>query len=133
LTRESQILIPKGLALMKQYVPLLRTGAMPTGELIITKRVSKAPEEYSNLDEQAIAATHLIREGESIHAGQTVNYIITHNQSTISHNRSLPAELVDESTHYDSERYAELLLSSSTDLLLPFQFDIEVLRREVQA
>jgi DNA polymerase elongation subunit (family B) len=131
-SHEFRTLIPKALAVMKHYVLLLRTGTVPTGQLIITKRVSKAPEEYSNLVEQAIAATHLVNEGGSIHAGQTVNYVITHNKSRISQNRSLPAEFVDGSTHYDSERYVELLLSSATNLLLPFQADIEALRRHVQ-
>lgn len=127
-SHEFQILIPKVLAAMKHYVMLLRTGRVPTGDLIIKKRLSKAPEEYSNLVEQAIAAVHLVREGESIHAGQSINYLITNSKSRISENRALPAELIDENTQYDPERYVELLLSSTTNLLLPLGYDAKSLK-----
>jgi DNA polymerase elongation subunit (family B) len=132
-SHEFRILIPKALAVMKHYVMLLRTGRVPTEELIIEKRLSKAPEEYSNLVEQAIAAVHLVRKGGSIHAGQSINYLITRNKSGISQNRSLPAELVDESTHCDLERYVELLLSSVMNLLLPFDYDIRALTKLIQS
>jgi len=131
-SREFKILVPIALAVMKNYVMLLRTGRVPTEDLIIEKRLSKAPEKYSNLIEQAIAAAHLVREGGSIHAGQSVNYLITRSKSRISENRALPVELVDENAQYDPERYVELLLSSTMNLLLPLGYDIKSLKESLQ-
>jgi DNA polymerase-2 len=134
-SHEFQILIPKALAVMKHYVMLLRTGRALTRDLIIEKRLSKAPRpagEYSNIVEQAIAATHLVREGGSIHAGQSTNYLITSSRSRISEDRALPVELVDVNTQYDAERYVELLLRSATSLPLPFRCDSASLQGRIQ-
>jgi DNA polymerase-2 len=131
-SHEFQILIPKALTVMKHYVMLLRTGRALTRDLIIEKRLSKAPGEYSNMVEQAIAATHLVREGGSIHAGQSTNYLITSSRSRISENRALPVELVDVNTQYDAERYVALLLRSATNLLLPFRWNSASLQGRIQ-
>ena len=127
-SHEFRMLIPKALAVMKRYAMLLRTSRVPIEDLIIEKRLSKAPEEYDNQVEQAIAAVHLTEEGGSIHAGQSINYLITSSRSRISENRALPLELTNENTRYDSERYVELLLSSAMNLLLPLGYDIGSLR-----
>ena len=127
-SHEFRMLIPKALTVMKRYAMLLRNGRVPIEDLIIEKRLSKAPEEYDNQVEQAIAAVHLAEEGGSIHAGQSINYLITSSRSRISENRTLPVELTNENTRYDSERYVELLLSSAMNLLLPLGYDIGSLR-----
>jgi DNA polymerase elongation subunit (family B) len=127
-SHEFRMLIPKALTVMKRYAMLLRAGRVPIEDLIIEKRLSKAPEEYDNQVEQAIAAVHLAEEGGSIHAGQSINYLITSSRSRISENRALPVELTNENTRYDSERYVELLLSSAMNLLLPLGYDIGSLR-----
>jgi DNA polymerase elongation subunit (family B) len=77
---------------------------------------------------QAIAATHLAREGQETRAGQVVSYVITNNESRITGNRALPAEFLDEPTCYDSEWYANLILSSTVNLLLPFGYNVKSLR-----
>jgi len=127
-SHEFRMLIPKALTVMKRYAMLLRAGRVPIEDLIIEKRLSKAPEEYDNQVEQAIAAVHLAEEGGSIHAGQSINYLITSSRSGISENRALPVELTNENTRYDSERYVELLFSSVMNLLLPLGHDIGSLR-----
>ena len=87
---------------------------------------------YRNLVPQAVAARHLIREGSSIHAGQNVSFIITNRNSKIVNNRALPQELND-SPRYDAAAYVELILSSATNLLLPFELGIDKLRSEAEA
>jgi len=93
---EFRTLIPKALTVVKRYASLLRSGKVQTGDLMIEKRLSKNPQKYANLVPQAIAAQHLVKEGDQIHAGQNINFIITHNDSKIAANRALPAELTDE-------------------------------------
>ena len=123
--------IPKALGVMKTYVSALRMHKIPTEKLIVEKRLSKTPNEYSNLVPQAIAAEHLIKEGETIHAGQSVSFVMTRNESRIPENRTLPAKLIDLTTSYDAESYVDLVLSSAMNLLLPFGYDIESLRKLV--
>jgi DNA polymerase-2 len=123
-SHEFKELIPKALGVMEHYIALLRTGRVSTEDLVIEKRLSKNPEEYRNHIEQAIAATHLVSEGGSIHAGQSINYIITNSRPRILENRSLPPELIDENTRYDAERYVKLLRASMMNLLQPLQIEV---------
>jgi len=125
---EFTALIPKALNVMRAYVTMLRTGNAPVEDLILEKRLSKNPGEYSNRVEQAIAASHLTKEGGSVHGGQSVSYVITGHASRITDNRAIPVELLGERPHYDMEKYVMLLFSSAVNLLLPFGYDLETLR-----
>jgi DNA polymerase-2 len=131
-SEEFKALIPKTLGLMNRYVSLLWTGKVPIEDLVIEKRLSKTPREYSSLVPQAIAAGKLVKEGSDVHAGQNISYIISNNDSKISDNRALPVELVDGSTPYDPGAYVELVLSSAMNLFLPFGYDLNSLRKIVQ-
>ena len=126
---EFKALIPKALGLMKRYVSLLRAGKVPIEDLVIEKRLSKTPEEYSNLVPQAIAARHLVKQGGEVHAGQNISYIISNDDSKISHNHALPVELADDSTPYDPAAYVELVQSSATNLFLPLGYDLNSLTK----
>jgi DNA polymerase elongation subunit (family B) len=125
---EFMTLIPQALQVMKSYVTKLRNGKVPVEELVIEKRLSKTPNEYKNLVLQAIAAKHLVKEEAHVHAGQTISYVVTNSKSKIRENQALPAELAN-GTMYDSEAYSELLLSSAVNLLLPFGYNFEALRK----
>lgn len=127
-SEEFRALIPEALQVVKSYAHLIRTGTVPVEELVIEKRLSKNPNEYRNLVPQAIAARHLAAEGMMVHAGQTISYILTYDKSKITHNRALPTELMDEESGFDSERYVDLLLSSTANLLLPFGYNLAMLR-----
>ncbi len=126
-----KMLIPKALSVARYYVSLMRTGKVPIEELVVEKRLSKIPSEYTNLVEQAVAARHIVQQGGSVHAGQTINYVVTNSSGKIFENRALPFELLDEHTQFDSEKYVELLISSTMNLLLPFGFNLNVLRSEL--
>lgn len=125
---EFTALIPKALKVMNNYVTMLRAGNASVEDLILEKRVSKNPGEYSNRVEQAIAASHLTKAGGSVHGGQSVSYVITGGASRIVDNRAIPVELLGERPQYDAEKYATLLFSSAVNLLLPFGYDLETLR-----
>jgi len=116
---------------MRTYVSALRTHNIPTEELVIEKRLSKMPNEYRNLVPQAIAAKHLTKEGETVHAGQSVSFVMTRKESKIPKNLILPAGLIDSTTSYDAENYVDLVLSSAMNLLLPFGYDLKLLREIV--
>jgi len=126
-SREFQALIPQVLNTLREYVSKLRSGVVPIEELIITKNLSKMPNEYTHRVPQAIAAQCLIDEGGTVHAGQQVSYVLTIDTSTIPEGQALPPEMADDDTVYDSERYVDLLISSTANLLLPFGYDVKSL------
>ena len=131
-SKEFKALIPEALTIVKSYVNLIRQEAVPVEDLTIEKRLSKNPNEYRNIIPQSIAAQHLVREGMTVHAGQTISYILTYDKSRINQNRDLPTELMNEDSDFDSERYVDLLLSSTADLLRPFGYTPNGLREYVQ-
>ncbi len=85
------------------------------------------PNEYTHRVPQATAAQYLIDEGGRVHAGQQVSYVLTIDTSTIPESQALPPELADDDTVYDPERYVDLLVSSTANLLLPFGYDVKSL------
>jgi DNA polymerase I len=127
---EFRALVPRALSVMKHYISLLRSGSVPVKDLVIEKRLSKVPSDYTNLVPQAIAARHLVKEGSDIHAGQNISFVISNSDSKIADNRALPVELADDTMPYDAAAYSELILSSAMNLLLPFGFDLNALRAE---
>jgi DNA polymerase-2 len=129
---EFKALIPEALTVVKSYVNLIQHGAVPVEDLTVEKRLSKNPNEYRNMVPQSIAAQHLVGEGMEAHAGQTISYILTYDKSRITQNRAIPTELMNEDSNFDSKRYVDLLLSSTTNLLLPFEDDPCVLRGSLQ-
>jgi DNA polymerase-2 len=131
-SEEFKALIPEALTVVKSYVNLIQHGAVPVEDLTIEKRLSKNPNEYRNIVPQSIAAQHLVRDGMNAHAGQTISYILTYDKSRITQNRALPTELMNEDSNFDSKRYVDLLLSSTTNLLRPFAYDPLVLRESLQ-
>jgi DNA polymerase-2 len=126
-SREFRALIPQVLSTLREYASKLRSGTVPIEELVITKNLSKMPNEYTHRLPQAIAAQCLIDEGGTVHAGQQVSYVLTIDPSTIPESQALPPELVDDATVYDPERYVDLLVSSTANLLLPFGYDVKSL------
>jgi len=126
-SQEFTALIPQVLNTLREYASKLRSGTVPIEELVITKNLSKMPSEYTHRVPQAIAAQCLIDEGGAVHAGQQVSYVLTFDSPTIPESQALPPELADDDTVYDSERYVDLLISSTANLLLPFGYDVKSL------
>jgi DNA polymerase elongation subunit (family B) len=126
-SREFQLLIPQVLNTLREYASRLRSGTVPLEELVITKNLSKMPNEYTHRVPQAIAAQYLIDEGGKVHAGQQVSYVMTVDVSSTTVSQALPPELADNDTVYDAERYVDLLISSTANILLPFGYDVKSL------
>lgn len=126
---EFRALIPEALRVLKRYDALVRSGGVPVEDLVIEKNLSKDLGEYSNLVPQAIAARRLAREGGRVHAGQRISFVLTRERAGVVEGGALPVELVEGNVVYDGEKYRELLISSAENLLLPFGYDRETLRK----
>jgi DNA polymerase, archaea type len=121
--QEFRKLIPEALDVLKKYALQLQKGSVPTEDLVITRSMSKNPGDYTNRVPQGIAAEHILDEGGSVQAGQQVRYILTLDDSKKLEKQALPPELVNDNTVYDSQRYVDLLISSTANLLLPFGYN----------
>ncbi len=129
-SREFQALIPQALQVLEKYASRLREGNVPTEELVISKSLSKNPDEYTHQVPQAIAARRLTLEGGTVHAGQQISYFLTQNVPKTSQIKALPPELADENTSYNPEKYVDLLVSSVANLLLPFGYNVKSFKRQ---
>jgi DNA polymerase elongation subunit (family B) len=133
---EVRELFPETLELVGKYTDLIRTGKVPVEKLVLERRLSKSPEEYTSLSHQAIAAQQLGKEGEYTHAGQNVHYIVTSDNAAIKGNRAMPSELF-EGVSYDTEAYVKLLVTSFINMFLPLGYDAlrirEILKTRIGA
>jgi len=120
-------LIPQALKIVEDYAWKLRSSLVPIEELVITRSLSKNPIEYSHMVPQATAAQLLKNEGGSVHAGQQFSYILTIDSSKKHEAKATAPELADESTVFDSQRYVDLLISSTANLFLPFGYNRSLL------
>ena len=98
--------------------------ADPAG-LSFAKRLSKDAGQYQSRDTvEGDARLQLYGEGRDIKAGQVVRYIITDYNRKAGRPRTVPLEMLDESTAYDARRYVELLADASDTLTVPFGYTV---------
>ena len=116
-----------GVSIFEQHAKMLENHEVPAFELLVRKRLSKDPENYSSQRLLSVgAANQLEMGGRKLRAGQCVSYVITNYASRGK--RTAPEELVGEtSNEYDSERYIELLADCCATVLEPFGVTKEML------
>lgn len=119
-SQEFLVRISEALDVLRNYAKKLIEGKVAAGDLLIAKRLSLRPSEYTHDVLQAIAAKQLMKAGAEITAGQTVQYLITDSRSEIVDRRVKPAQLLDNNVRYDWQKYLELLFSSVSNILSPF-------------
>lgn len=95
----------------KKYINLICSKKILYTDLVFTKRISKASNEYA--DRKTIENCVLKRlssNGKSLNAGEEIKYIITNFYNENFLERAIPIELIDEhNARYDTKRYLELL------------------------
>lgn len=123
-TDEMQQLLPQLLDIVKEYLDLLHSGGVTPDDLIITQHISRSPHEYQQQCSQAIAAKLAIRYGHDIQPGQAIKYV--HTDSTSRHPlRRVALPHTAAATHYDKDKYTELLLRATDTLLTPLGWKYE--------
>jgi DNA polymerase elongation subunit (family B) len=121
-------MIPKVKETFQKYKQQLKEGGVPLTDLIFTKILSKDSGLYSVNTVETSASHQLEGEGKSMHAGQTLQYVITdyyRKNSSSRRLRSTPVELINEKTTYDARRYTELLAKVCNSITLPFGYSAE--------
>ncbi len=123
--------IPEAIGVLKQYCQMIKNGECRPEDLIITKRISKSLEDYSQFNDQVAALKQLKMRGFELYPGQKIRFIICDSSTRDPMKRVKLAEFVDGDEDYDTGKYIELLLRAGETLLAPFGYDEEMLRRRI--
>lgn len=109
--------IPQAIQVLKASRQKLLKGEVQIWDLMITKHLSKNPQEYKQHVSQLIATEQAIKEGAEVHAGENIRFIFT-DADNKKHSRRVKAEsLIEKSVNVDTEKYLQLLYDSAAGLL----------------
>ena len=123
--------IPESIEVLRGCAEKLRRGEIDIRDLIIAKQLSMRPDRYAHDVFQAIAAKQLTREGVDVSGGQTVRYVVTDADNSRPMERVRVAELIDSETQFDVEEYSEMLILAGANILSPFGYDEQKLKRQI--
>jgi DNA polymerase-2 len=93
-------------------------GSVAIEDLIVSKRLTREPREYSKANQTAIAAQQLFGSGVRLRPGQTVEYIITDSGNRVPNDRVRAYALWDGWFGYDRHKYTEFLHDAFDPLAL---------------
>ncbi|MFZ0963764.1 MAG: DNA polymerase domain-containing protein, partial [Terriglobia bacterium] len=93
----------------ERYQERLRDGSVAAEELVIRKRLTKAPASYQKNSVTAIAARQLDRAGVKLRPGENIEFIITDADSSLVDDRVCAWTLWEGWRGYDVEAYAKAL------------------------
>ncbi|HEV2226139.1 MAG TPA: DNA polymerase domain-containing protein [Nitrososphaerales archaeon] len=116
---EAKAKVPGCIEIFLRHAESLARHEIPARELAFTTNLSKGPEEYTTMTVQHAAIKQLVGEGATLHAGEGIRYVITDYRGKDS-KRTTPADVIQDETKYDSERYIELLAETCASVLEPF-------------
>jgi DNA polymerase-2 len=119
--------IPEALSILREYANRIINHEVDLYDLVISKQISKDPDQYVNNVHQAIAAQLLQEHGLEVNAGQTVKYIIIDADNRYPKRRVLPVPLINTRSHYDVGEYLKLLVDAFYTILSPFNYPKEKL------
>ena len=120
---EASAMVEGCIGIFLRHARSLLDHRAPIGELIFTRNLSKKPGEYANRSLTSSVADQMVREGVELHAGETVQYVITDYESKSAGKRAVAFDLVDDKTVYDAKRYVALLAEACSTVLKPFRED----------
>ena len=93
----------------ERYQERLRDGSVAVEELVIRKRLTKAPASYQKNSSTAIAARQLDRAGVKLRPGENIEFIITDADSSLVDDRVRAWTLWEGWRGYDVKAYAKAL------------------------
>ncbi len=103
-TVELRMKIPSALDIFRKYRQRLLDGEVPIEDLIISKRMSRNPEQYHQHVSQVIAAEQLIKQGAEEHARNSVKFVFTHYKAKRHERRVKAAQLIEKGVEPDTHK-----------------------------
>ncbi|MBS7636772.1 hypothetical protein KEJ37_05500 [Candidatus Bathyarchaeota archaeon] len=123
--------IPEALNVLRKGAERLIAGHIDVNDLLVSKRLSKHPEEYRHHVFQAVAARQLMAAGFDVYPGQTVQYLIVDADNSNPKKRVRAAQLLNTNPRFDVQKYVDMLLEAGETLFSVFGYSMERLRSEV--
>jgi DNA polymerase elongation subunit (family B) len=120
--------LPECIGVLKRYHEKIRDGDCALEDLVITKRISRTLEDYSQFNDQVAALKQLKNLGFGVNPGEKIRFVICDSSTKEPTKRVKVAELIEGNETYDAGKYIELLLRSGAGMLVPFGYDEEELR-----
>ncbi|MBI2152330.1 MAG: hypothetical protein HYU24_01325 [Candidatus Rokubacteria bacterium] len=114
-------LAPRAREIAEAEIARVLAGRASPRTLVVTRRLSMAPEEYVKDDLQALAARQLLARGLRLEPGQSVQYVVVDAKAKTPRARVLAVPLVDEGSPYDRAFYAALCRQAAATLLNPLR------------
>jgi DNA polymerase II len=102
---------------LQRYLTQLKDGSILIEDLVISKRITRAPRDYQKACTTAIAAQQLFGRGVKLRPGETVEYVITNSKSKVPNDRVRAYSLWEGWHGYDRAKYAAML----QDAFEPFE------------
>jgi DNA polymerase elongation subunit (family B) len=96
-------------AIYDAYRDRIASGQVSLEDLAFTSSLSKEPSEYVHDTYSSIAARQLAASGITLHAGETIQYVITSAKEKVRDWRVMPLVLAVNYGEYDPAKYLELL------------------------
>jgi len=124
-TEEVEAMVPELLDIAGGYVSLLRSGRANPMDLILRRRITKEPEEYTNNSISAVVSKMVDAMGIHLAAGESIEFIILDQSGKKKPEKAKPIALYAFEDGYDIEKYTELVLKAIETLLLPFGYTAE--------
>ena len=120
--------IPDALNVVKKYRKKLLNGEVPVWDLVVTKRLSKNLEDYTQKISQVIAGEQLQKEGIEISAGKNIKFLFTSAKNKRYIRRVKAKEIIKEETNPDLRKYLLFLYASASNILSPFGYSQEIVQ-----
>ena len=124
-SKEFREKVPDALKVVKEYRRKLLEGEIPVWDLIVTKRLSKELEDYTQRVSQVIAGEQLKKEGVEVSAGKSVKFLFTSANNKWYKRRVKAKELINAKTNPDVRKYISLLYSAASNILSPLDYTVK--------
>lgn len=105
--------------ILEEYWRYLREGKADFTELVITRTLSRVPQDYQKDSLLAIVSRELSGRGVEIHPGEPLGLVITDSRARVKSERARAYVSIDGDWAYDREKYCELLLRAWEPLYFP--------------
>jgi DNA polymerase-2 len=109
--------IPEAIKVVRVYREKLLNEEVPIWDLVITKHLSKKPEQYRQNVSQVIAARQIIKDGGEANAGGNIKFVFTSAENKRYDRRVKAKQFIEETTNPDIKKYLSMLYDSSANLL----------------
>jgi DNA polymerase elongation subunit (family B) len=102
---------------LERHLARLTAGKVDLDELVISRRLTRAPQEYRHASATAIVSRQLDRAGVRLRPGETIQYIVTDAEAALPDDRVRAWTLWEDWRGYDVNKYRDAL----RDAFKPFE------------